>query len=388
MLPRFRNAGLMAATALLAAGCGDGEDPVTPPTTGTISINIETVGGLPDPNGYQVTRAGAAPLDVPVNGSVRLDSVAPGSHTLVLGKASLYCVVENGSTQAAQVVAGQTAQVTFHVRCERNGVAYTRFNNNVTSLHIAFAGREPVTLATGISPSRMRFSPDRRRIAYSAIPAGGTALGIFTIDLDSLGVTQVTPAGSPFRSHPSWSPDGTRIAYVTTNEVRVIRLGETTETTIWRAPAGMYPTMPTWSPDGTRIAFVRAPENVNDITRVFVINADGTGESEAITLRSYPYLQIDWSPDGSTLLYSDQDPEQPSAVYTTPAAGGIVTRVASAPNRGYRNATYLPDGRIGFYAQEYPGGAPAGSWIVNADGTGLTQAALPLPTGSPIVAWQ
>ncbi|HYW12521.1 MAG TPA: hypothetical protein VE871_11190 [Longimicrobium sp.] len=389
MLPEFRKAALVVAVALLAAACGDDPNPIEPPTTGSVTLTIETVGGLPDPNGYQVTRTGAAPLDLPVNGSVRLDSLAPGSYSFALGKASLYCAVENGTTREAQVVAGQSAQVTFRVRCERNGLAYLAFANNVSSLHIAFPDRDPVTLVTGTSAARIRFSPDGRRIAYAAAPAGGGPQGIFTIDLDSLRITQVTPAGSPIRSHPEWSPDGTSIAYVTTTEVRVIRLGETTETTIWRAPAGYYPSMPAWLPDGSRITFIRAPVDVRDITRVLSITPQGTGEQGFGGLVGHPYLQIDWSRDGRTFAYSDGFPGQQSAIYAADMVTERVTRVAFSLEHAYRNVTFLPDGRIAFYAQRYPDGAPAGNWVVNADGTGLTQVPIPgLPGGAAITAWQ
>lgn len=381
MLLKIRSAALVAASVLLAAACGDGSDPVAPPTTGTITITVETVGTLPDPNGYQVTRAGATPLDVPVNGSVRLDSVAPGSYTFDLGKQSLYCVPENGATRTAQVVAGQTATVNFRVRCERNGVAYTAFNNNVASLYVLFPGRDPITLATGISASRIRFSPDRRRIAYT----GGGTTGISTIDLDSLAITQITPAGSPIRFHPSWSPDGTRIAYATTTELRVIGVGQTAETTIWRAPAGINPSMPVWSPDGSRIAFLTSDPRGNEPTRIRIVNADGTGARELIALRTIPYIQIDWSPDGAAIAYSD---DEPGAVYTVNVASGQETRVTAPGSLSYRNVTYLPDGRIGFFAQAFPATTPAGNWIVNADGSNLTPVTIPSPTGAPVTAWQ
>lgn len=390
MRPEFRKTALVTAAALLAGACGDGgSNPVDPPTTGALTITVETVGGLPDPNGYQVTRTGAAPLDLPVNGSVRLESLAPGSYSFALGKASLYCAVENGATRDVQVVAGQSAQVAFRVRCERNGLAYLAAGTTPFTISIAFPGRDPVALVTGMATARFRFSPDRRRIAYAAAPAGGGPLGIFTIDLDSLQVTRVTPEGSPVRSQPEWSPDGTRMAYVTASEVRVIRLGETAETTIWRAPAGFFPAMPTWSPDGSRIAFVRAPIDTRDITRVLAINPDGTGEAEMAALRTHPYLQIDWSPDGRTFAYSDGFPGQPSAIYAVNMAAGTETRVAFSPDRIYRNVTFLPDGRIGFFSQVDPDGTLLGNLAVNVDGTGLTQVPIPgLAAGAPIVAWQ
>lgn len=384
---RLRNATWIACTGLLAGAC-DGSNPFDTPAAGSLTITVQTTGNLPDPNGYQVTRTGGTPIDIPVNGSVTVNSLAPGSYTLTLGKASLYCAVENGATRTATVAEGGTAQAAFTVRCERNGLAYGTFSSGIASLHIAFPGRDPVTLATGVNASRFRFSPDGRRIAYAATPTGGTASGIQVMDLDSLAVTQVTPAGSPNRFHPYWSPDGTRITYATSATIRVIRLGETTETTVWTAPSGSYALMPTWSPDGQHIAFIKG-SLTGGAAKILYIRADGTGEQELFTLRSQPYLQLDWSPDGRMITVSDELPGFPSVISTVDFPSGTASTWASAANRAYRNPTFLRDGRIGFYAEEHPGGAPAGNWIVSGPGSSLAPVTIPgRPGGASITAWQ
>jgi Tol biopolymer transport system component len=386
MLSQLRQVALVAAAALLAGACGDDPNPVEPPTTGSLTITVETVGNLPDPNGYQVTRTGAAPLDLPVNGSVRLDSVAPGSYSFALGKASLYCAVENGATRDAQVVAGQSAQVTFRVRCERNGLAYVVNRNSGTTLNISFPGRDPVTLASGVNPARIMFSRDGRRIVYGT-GAGAGPVGISAIDLDSLRVTEVTPAGSPNRMHPSWSPDGTRVAYATPTDIRTVRVGEAAETIVWQVPAGVRstPVMPVWSPDGTRIAFVRSGDGFGD-QQLVVVNADGTGERVLRDFVNIGYLHIDWSPDGTRIVMPELS-LWTSVIYTVNVATGQALRVVEAGVRDYRGPIYLPDGRIGMYALT-DRGALDGNWIVNADGTGLTQAALPASVGAAVAAWQ
>lgn len=389
---QHRNAALILAMGLAASACGDSPNPVDPPTTGSLTIKVETVGSMPDPDGYRITRTGGEPVALGVNGSVTVESLTPGSYTLSLDKASLYCAVEDGgSTRTASVAAGDDAEVTFRVRCERNGVAYLKTTGNAHSLLISFPGREPVTLATGVAPARFQFSRDGRKIAYTTAPAApGGVFAIAAIDLDSLQVTQVTPPGAPSRSTPAWSPDGTRVAYVTQGQVRTIRVGEATESVVWQSPTGFFVTahQPLWSPDGTRIAFIRS-QGIN--TRIEYVNANGSGGDQTLAFLSvFPTLTtaMDWSRDGTSIVVSDALMAD-WAIYRVDPVAGNKTVVISSSTLAYVSPAYLPDGRIGFYALNPADDSPAGNWTVNANGSGLTRLTLPgAPEGAMFLAWQ
>jgi Tol biopolymer transport system component len=60
-------------------------------------------------------------------------------------------------------------------------------------------------------------------------------------------------------SYPSWSPDGTKIAFQSTRDgnldIWIKDLSSGTTTQVTRSQFGDR--YPTWSPDGTRIAFTR-----------------------------------------------------------------------------------------------------------------------------------
>ena len=70
----------------------------------------------------------------------------------------------------------------------------------------------------------------------------------------------------PDNSDPSWSPDGTRIAFSRHSEIWVMNADGTNQTKLLDSDQ-----CPRWSPDGTKIAF----EGNGDI---WVMNADGTNQ--------------------------------------------------------------------------------------------------------------
>ena len=94
---------------------------------------------------------------------------------------------------------------------------------------------------------------------------------------------------------PSSSPDGSRVAFVTTGTI--IKVFDYPSKTV--LPWGVPGQHPSWSPDGSRIAFV--PQGGGPL---HLINAaDGSGE-RVLTAASRPYVEraISWSSDSKWLL--------------------------------------------------------------------------------------
>jgi Tol biopolymer transport system component len=129
-------------------------------------------------------------------------------------------------------------------------------------------------------------------------------------------------------------------------------------------PAGLFfQEQPAWSPDGTKIAFVSAREGA---PHVYVMNADGTG-----TVRLTDSDQEDehpsWSADGGTIVFSRE-----GAIFEIPSGGGVAHRVG----RGLGNArspAFSPDGKHIAYDYRKPGFSIREVYVMNADGTGVRQ---------------
>ncbi len=101
--------------------------------------------------------------------------------------------------------------------------------------------------------------------------------------------------------HPSWSPDGERLAFASNrdgdSEIFVLHLetGNLRQITHNEGFDGH----PSWSPDGRRIAFASDQAGHSDI---FVMNADG---SAPIPLTNSPFgaYNPNWSPDAAFIAY-------------------------------------------------------------------------------------
>lgn len=262
----------------------------------------------------------------------------------------------------------------------------------------AFTGRDLFGLEWASDP---QISPDGTQIAYARrandIMTDRARSTIWLVDT-RIGAQSPLVAGAGSHSSPRWSPDGKRLAYVSSGEggapqlfVRWMATGQTARITgLPDSPSALA-----WSPDGRRIAYLmrvpgeapklgqapgQKPEgaqwapplevitsvqyrtdeggyNKPGFDHIFVVSSDGGAP------RQLTFGQIDdggplsWAPDGKTLYFStnrkadwEREPLD-SEVYAFNVDTGAVTALTDrrGPDRG---AVVSPDGRhiayIGF----------------------------------------
>jgi Tol biopolymer transport system component len=102
---------------------------------------------------------------------------------------------------------------------------------------------------------------------------GGSGSQMFTVNVDGSGLSDLTPSGA-WDAEPSWSPDGARLAFVSTRDnpsgtyqydVFVADVDGSNVKRLTSIGAGA----PAWSPDGRQIIFSSG-------ARLYVMNADGS----------------------------------------------------------------------------------------------------------------
>jgi len=143
----------------------------------------------------------------------------------------------------------------------------------------------------------LAWKPDGLSLAFGG--AYNYASGLFVMGADGSSVTRVL-GGYGF-GHPSWSPDGSRIAFECSTptgnaDICLVNSNGSGFAQVTSDPDAEY--QPAWKPDGTRILFVA---NGSGFSGLKVINPDGTGMTPLLSYGN-AYLPA-WSGDGQQIAF-------------------------------------------------------------------------------------
>jgi TolB protein len=198
------------------------------------------------------------------------------------------------------------------------------------------------------------------RIAY--VTKVGNEYRLEVADSDGEGTQMALRSNEPIIS-PAWSPDGTKVAYVSfENKKPVVYMQNlvTRQRTVIANYKGSN-SAPSWSPDGSKLALALSRDG---LTQVFVVNADGSG-LRRVTNTNGIDTEPQFSADGQSIYFTSDRSGGPQ-IYKMGASGGDAQRVTFGGSYNIsprispdgKTLAYISrrDGRFQLYAMDLSNG--------------------------------
>ena len=316
----LRSLGIILTVLSIPLGCGS--LPSTGPTSVNLFFTVITVGDELDPDGYTIVIDGAPGVALPTNGEAQVPDLSAANHSFEILRIAPNCRLTNAPTSGSldPRVGSRVELIVFCLQPEPGRIFYITGSQ---SIHIRNA-------------------------------LGGDMQAL-TVQGNSVSVTQ----------------DGQRIAFDFDGDVWVANIDEAVNLT---NTTDSVEELPSWSPDGNRILYDLRTDSGQGALDVFVMNEDGSGVTNLTSdTPDWNDGAPAWSPDGTRIALGS-DRTGAGDLYTMASDGSDLVRLTDGVQD--TNPRWSPDGqRIVFtrFLDPAEGGTDFELFVINSDGTGLTQ---------------
>lgn len=216
-------------------------------------------------------------------------------------------------------------------RTQLAGFSYTITGSQVraTAHKIADVIYEKLTGDVGVFSTKITYVVKR-----------GNHYELQVADADGYDPQTIVNSNEPIIS-PTWSPDGSKIAYVSFEMkkpivyVQSLISGQRQDVAKFKGSNSA----PSWSPDGKRMAVVLSKDGSSQI---YLMNNDGSG-IQRLTHSNAIDTEPHFSPDGKFIIFTSDRGGGPQ-IYQMPASGGQAERLTFEGDYNV-SPSYSPDGK-------------------------------------------
>jgi hypothetical protein len=205
-------------------------------------------------------------------------------------------------------------------------IAYERNNGMNSDIWIANGDGTSANQLTNDAAidARPAWSNTSKKIVFASDRAGTPGVfDLFVVDTNAKNLTNLTNTPAISEDYPSWSADGSAIAFSRDGDIYKMSPTGTNLRQLTSAPIMEFE--PDWHPTGGQIVY-RTGINGND--EIWKMNATGTGHVQLVANGSTVEERPVWSPQGDKIafirgMFKDAD------VYTMNSDGTGVTRITN-----------------------------------------------------------